>query len=1364
MVGGTSEGRIHPGAMGAAAASAVAILPAAGGPARAPKFSLSLTLIAFAIFLLGLLWSAVIVHLREEREVEIRNAMKNTSNLARVFEEHTLRTLREADQVLLFMLDMYREQGGKVDLRRLAEDGPISNRIYTYFSIIDEHGMLAAGSRPFTPVDLSDREHFRAHVARDTNQLFIGQPVVGRASGKTSIQLSRRINKPDLTFGGVAVVSVDPEYFSRFYSQLDLGKRGVVTLVGRDDATVRARRSGEDTSIGQGMRNTPLFSHLRTSEHGSFMTASAMDGIVRILSYRALADYPLVVAVGVATDEALTSFNELGRDDLLAAALVSLLILGFTAYFLMLVSRRQHAETTLHQRNIELAGAAETNARLAAIVESSKDAIVSRALDGTILSWNAGAEKLFGYAAGEAVGRSITIIAPPERQHEPAHDTWLLQQGKTVPSFETVCVSKDGRTVHVQASVSAIRDDTGNVTHIAAIFRDIAERKQADEARARLASIVADSSDAIIGRTLDGVITSWNAAAALLLGYSAAEAIGQPITLILPPGHEAEAEEHSRLLLEGSRIPPVEVVRQAKDGRLISVLRSISPIRNSAGALIGASITIRDVSVLKQAEREITHKAALTELMESLARAANEAATPEEALRACVARICDHGNWLLGRVGTFELGQPKTFTRSSIWHGPQNARFEEFINASDNFDHTVQLGTFVHTAIWENRPVWVSDLSTDTGFRRMALAAKVGLRSGFVFPVIVGKEVAAFLEFFATEVREPDALFLAEIGSIGSQLARVIERQHALDEARASKQKLDGILGALHEVVWSMEPRSGRLLYLNAAAKRLTRRPVNDFLANARLWRRMIHPDDRASVRASVRKLMQDDKLTHEFRIVLADGEVRTVENRTQVVRSAEGTVQRIDGTITDITERKQAEERIDHLAQYDAVTGLPNRRLFNDRLTLALARDKRLGAMTAVLLLDLDRFKQINESLGHRVGDKVLQAVTARLTARLREVDTVARLGGDEFAVILESVIDNGQAFCVAEKLVEMMAEPITLDGEEVFVTASVGVAVCPADADTVEKLIEHAELAMYRAKDEGRNTVQAYVPVQGLRHAGLGIESKLRRAIERDELLLHYQPKVDIKTGAIVGAEALVRWRNPELGLVSPADFIPLAEETGLIVPIGEWVLHSACTQAAAWHRQGYPIGIAVNLSARQFRLKNLCELVKETLADCALDAGSLEIEITESMIMHRPEQTVATLQQLHDIGVKLSVDDFGTGYSSLSYLKRFPVNNLKIDQSFVRDLHNNADDAAIVRTVIALAQSMNLKTIAEGVETEQQLIYLAGLHCDEYQGYYFSRPVPPTEFLRLLQGAVNLKALSAQSGVAATAGRDRDQAVPA
>jgi len=475
---------------------------------------------------------------------------------------------------------------------------------------------------------------------------------------------------------------------------------------------------------------------------------------------------------------------------------------------------------------------------------------------------------------------------------------------------------------------------------------------------------------------------------------------------------------------------------------------------------------------------------------------------------------------------------------------------------------------------------------------------------------------------------------------------------------------------------------------------------------------------------------------TREKRYVRKDGRTIWVNVTQSAVIGPDGQPTHAITMIHDVTERKQAAERIDYLAQHDVVTGLPNRQLFGDRLALAMARTKRLGEMMAVLLLDLDRFKQVNDTLGHGVGDRVLQAVAARLQEQLREVDTIARLGGDEFAVILESVTEASRALFVADKIVEAMAAPFLIDGEEIFITASIGVAVYPVDANSVEKLIEGAESAMYQAKCDGRNAAQVYSPERNPRRGGgLSMESKLRRALERDEMHLNFQPKVDAHGGAITRAEALLRWHNPDLGVVAPADFIPLAEDTGLIVPIGEWALHSACVQANAWRRSGYPISVAVNLSARQFRQSNLAVMVERVLADSGLPAALLELEITESVIMHGIEQSIATLQSLNDIGVTISIDDFGTGYSSLSYLKRFPVHKLKVDQSFVRELHQSADDAAIVRAVIALAQNLNLKTVAEGVETEQQLIFLAGLECDEYQGYYFSKPLPAAEFLRLM-----------------------------
>jgi diguanylate cyclase (GGDEF)-like protein/PAS domain S-box-containing protein len=447
-------------------------------------------------------------------------------------------------------------------------------------------------------------------------------------------------------------------------------------------------------------------------------------------------------------------------------------------------------------------------------------------------------------------------------------------------------------------------------------------------------------------------------------------------------------------------------------------------------------------------------------------------------------------------------------------------------------------------------------------------------------------------------------------------------------------------------------------------------------------------------------------------------------------------------GHIRDISERKKAEERLTYLAHYDALTGLPNRNLFHEHLSLASARAKRSGQLLALMFLDLDRFKEINDTLGHATGDLLLQAIAPLLRESLREVDSVARLGGDEFTIIVEDIRDVDQVITIAEKVKAAFSDAIVVDGRELFVTASIGISMDTGGLDT-DALLQTAGIAMHRAKEEGRNTYEFYASEMNAGRAGrLEMEILLRRAVARQEFVLHYQPIVAIKESRVVGVETLIRWNSPELGFVSPAQFIPLAEETGLIVPIGEWVLTTACLQAKAWQNQGIrPLTMSVNLSPRQFRQKNLVEMIAGVLEKTGLDASLLELEITEGMIMHRADQAVAVLERLHKLGVRLSVDDFGTGYSSLSYLKRFPVQTLKIDRSFVNDLTTDGDDGSIVTAIIAMAKSLKLEVVAEGVETREQLAFLTRLHCDKYQGYLFSRPIPADDCLRLLERSVEI-----------------------
>ncbi|HSI57482.1 MAG TPA: EAL domain-containing protein [Ideonella sp.] len=426
--------------------------------------------------------------------------------------------------------------------------------------------------------------------------------------------------------------------------------------------------------------------------------------------------------------------------------------------------------------------------------------------------------------------------------------------------------------------------------------------------------------------------------------------------------------------------------------------------------------------------------------------------------------------------------------------------------------------------------------------------------------------------------------------------------------------------------------------------------------------------------------------------------------------------------------ERRRAEERIGHMAHHDELTGLPNRALLSDRMTQALALARRSGRAVALLFVDLDDFKFVNDSFGHPAGDALLIEVAARLSAAVRGGDTVARLGGDEFVVMLLDLEQAEDAVKVVQKILGALSLPLLIDARSVQVSASIGVSIYPGDGTCGETLLKHADVAMYRAKELGGNDYRCYTDDMGLRaQEHLELQAALRQAVDEQQFELHYQPQVDLRTGRMNAMEALIRWRHPELGMVSPARFIPLAEETGLIVPIGEWVLRSACTQLKAWHEAGHlGLCVAVNLSARQFQGHDVAQMVRRVLGECGLAGEFLELELTESALMQDTEGVLKTLHELKATGAALALDDFGTGYSSLSHLRRFPIDVIKIDQSFTFDVASSAEAASITRAIIAMARSLDMKTVAEGVETEQQLRFMSEHQCDSVQGYYYSRPL--------------------------------------
>jgi diguanylate cyclase (GGDEF)-like protein len=439
---------------------------------------------------------------------------------------------------------------------------------------------------------------------------------------------------------------------------------------------------------------------------------------------------------------------------------------------------------------------------------------------------------------------------------------------------------------------------------------------------------------------------------------------------------------------------------------------------------------------------------------------------------------------------------------------------------------------------------------------------------------------------------------------------------------------------------------------------------------------------------------------------------------------------------VEEVTERRRFEEKLLHQASHDALTGLPNRALFHDRLTHALACARREWKSLSLLYVDLDGFKYVNDTMGHTVGDKLLKAVSGRLKGCLREVDTIARMGGDEFAILLPSVGDSQDAMVVAQRIHEAIGQGFYIDNQDCFVTACVGITIFPEDASDTETIIRNADTALHRAKKHGRNSTQIYThSLNAAAVERVRLESSLRKAMERKEFVLFYQPIIDTQTGRIIGCEALIRWMHPEMGIVSPISFIPIAEETGQIVEIGEWVVQEACKQNAKWHAMGYPVDVAVNMSARSFRNNDVIEMTRTACIEAELDPMFIHFELTETALMESPDKVALILMELKKMGIRVSIDDFGTGYSSLSNLKRFPIDSVKIDRSFVRHVTRNPDDAAIAEAIIAMAHSLKLTVVAEGVDTHDQLAFLKSHECDALQGYLISTPVSAEQFTRLL-----------------------------
>lgn len=771
--------------------------------------------------------------------------------------------------------------------------------------------------------------------------------------------------------------------------------------------------------------------------------------------------------------------------------------------------------------------------------------------------------------------------------------------------------------------------------------------------------------------TIDGRVLECNDALARMLGYDSREDLMRhPASdLYVDSGGRARFVEQIREL---RIMTNVEICLRRKDGSTVWLLESVHLLPGEPEILEGTLIDITDRKMAETAlrESERRYRLLVERMREGLAQVDNQGVVQFVNDRYCQ-MVGYEREELLGKNADFLLASPED---AAIVAAKTQSRLQGII---DQYE------------------------------------VRIRRKDGSVIWVEIG----------GAPVTDAEGVVVGSIGVHND----VTERRRAEQALRESEARYRLMAENSTDMI-SRISFDGTILYASDASRRLLGYEPAEM--EGRTFYEFMYGPDRTEIRDLTALINENRPTTFSFRMIRRDGSVVWFETTSRSVRDpGSGNVEEIIGVSRDISERKRAEEQIEFQAYHDALTGLPNRRLFRDRLTVALAHARRMRTPLAVMFLDLDRFKEVNDTLGHSFGDEMLKSVAMRLQAALREEDSIARMGGDEFTVLLADLGSTDDAATIAQKLIEAVAQPMRIDEREIFITTSIGIALFPSDGDTAELLLKNADHAMYRAKDAGRSSVQLFTPAMNSRALDrLSMENSLRHALERSEFALHYQPQIDVKTRRITGVEALLRWAPAGGAMVSPATFIPIAEETRLILPIGEWVVREACRQARSWQLAGHPaLRVAVNLSPRQFQQADLPSTISSALEDSGLPASDLELEITESTAMQNTERTIAILRRLREMGVCIAIDDFGTGHSSLNYLRSFPIDTVKIDQEFVRGIEESEADRAIVSAVIGMARGLRLRVVAEGVETEPQLAFLTQEGCDEVQGYLFGRPAP-------------------------------------
>jgi diguanylate cyclase (GGDEF)-like protein/PAS domain S-box-containing protein len=919
------------------------------------------------------------------------------------------------------------------------------------------------------------------------------------------------------------------------------------------------------------------------------------------------------------------------------------------------------------------------------------------------------------------------VSADPRALRRGMHGDFLLRGAFWFP------VKADGRLVGILGFNSRQRREPDErllsvVLSIGAQIGQFLERKHAEErlrdSEARFRTVVGSASDGILVYGADGRIVSANDAAERILGLTAAQLLGAPgfsslLPCVLEDGSPVTQESRSTTMAMRSRerIAGRVIGLRRESGATtwiatnVALLRDPAAAPGSADGVYGAVMTLADITRLKRDE-------ALLRLEQRVARAFDLASDARSAIGAAMQEICESENWASGRYLEVSGGELRHF---ADWCAPDPpvVRYIELSRVV-----TYKPGAGMVGTVWQTRePLWVPDIGHDPRVARRSLAQSTGTRAALAVPVFAQDDVIGVLIFQSREVRPPDERLLQAMHLIGGQIGQLLRRAKAEDAVRASEERFRSLCELSSDVFWEQD---AELRFTSVGGSAIL---APSAMLGKKRWE-LGYANLSEADWAAHRAVLEAHEPFRDFEVCRHDDHGREIwfSVSGEPVFDASGAFAGYRGVGRNITARKRDEQRIRHMATHDPLTELPNRVAFSELLNAARENARRHGRSLAVMFVDLDRFKVINDTLGHEVGDAVLCEAARRLRQTLRASDVVARLGGDEFVVMIPELDSSAQAETAARKVLAALVAPVVVAGRELAVTASIGISLYPLDGEDEQSLMKNADVAMYRAKEAGKNNYKFHNAATDRRSVErLALEASLRRGVARGELFLAFQPRVSVDSGAVTSVEALVRWCHPELGVVPPAEFIPLAEETGVIHEIGRWVLEAACAQAAQWHRQGLPaVRMAVNVSARQLASENVLAQIRDALHGSGLPAERLELEITESAVVQNVERAAQILSGIRALGVRVALDDFGTGYSSLAQLKRFAIDTLKIDRAFVAELPQRAEDAAIARAIITMGRTLHFVVVAEGVETQDQYAFLKAHGCDEVQGYLVSRPL--------------------------------------